>query len=99
MIESGTPHWVVTGAPRSGKSTALVERVRRLWTDGMAGDRALLLTPDRRSARRLNGLIGAPPEGAVGRVAAMSYHSFAQDLIRRWWPLVMERLGMQASTP
>ena len=99
VVGAGSARWVVTGAPRSGKSTALVERVRGLWSAGTAGDRMLLLTPDRRSARRLNRLLGEPPGDAVGRVAAMSYHSFAQDLIRRWWPLVMEQLGIQASTP
>jgi hypothetical protein len=99
VIDSAQTHWVVSGAPRSGKSTALAERVRRLWQSGLEGERVLILTPDRRAARRLNASIGQSPEGATGRIAAMSYHSFAQDLIRRWWPLVMQRLEISATTP
>jgi hypothetical protein len=99
VVSSGNRHHVIQGGPQSGKSTVLAERVRHLWQAGLAGDRVLVLTPDRRSARRLNRMIGTPPVNASGRIDALSYHSFAQDLIRRWWPLVMQHLGINSTTP
>lgn len=77
----------------------LVERLRRGWQCGLDGERALVLVPDRREARRLNEAIGPPPDGSVGRMRSMSYHSFAQDLIKRWWPLVAEQFCISAATP
>ncbi len=77
----------------------LVERLRRGWNAGLDGERVLVLVPDRREARRLNEAIGPPPVGSVGRLRAMSYHSFAQDLIKRWWPLVAERFSVSAASP
>lgn len=90
---------MISGSPRSGKSTVLVERLRCRWQAGLDGERMLLLTPDRRSARRLNETLGFPAQGSSGRLRAMSYHSFAQDLIKRWWPLVAARLAIPSATP
>ncbi|CAN5142920.1 hypothetical protein BH23CHL1_BH23CHL1_15660 [soil metagenome] len=77
----------------------LVDRLRRGWQRGLDGERVLVLVPDRREARRLTDAIGPPPDGAIGRLRAMSYHSFAQDLIKRWWPLVAQQFSITAATP
>lgn len=92
-------HLLISGGPGAGKSALLVDAVRRAINSGVPGDRVLVLAPDRRVARQLGARLNEPGSGISGRVPVMSYHSFMQELIRRWWPLVMQALGINAAAP
>ncbi len=89
----------ISGGPGAGKSALLVETIRNALNAGMTGDRVLLLAPDRRVARRLGARLHEDRSGPETRIPVMSYHSFMQDLIRRWWPLVMQALGIKVAAP
>lgn len=92
-------HLLISGGPGAGKSGLLVDSVRQVIASGIPGDRVLVLTPDRRVARQLGSRLNEPGSGITGRVPVMSYHSFMQELIRRWWPLVMRELDINAAAP
>lgn len=92
-------HLFISGGPGAGKSALLIETIRKAVNDGIPGDRVLLLAPDRRVARQIGARLNEPGSGIAGRIPALSYHSFMQELIRRWWPLVMQDLDINAAAP
>lgn len=99
VVDSASSHWVVSGPPRSGKTTVLVERLRVASQRGLEGERVRVLVPDRRAARRANAAINTSPGDVAGQPHALSYYTFAQELIRRWWPLVAAHFQITAPTP
>jgi Superfamily I DNA and RNA helicases len=69
---------VVVGAPGSGKTTALIERVAALVAAGVRPDEILVLTPSRAAATQLRDRLAlavrVPTPGALARsVAAFAY--------------------------
>jgi len=79
---------VVIGAPGTGKTRALVERVVRLLdTDsdggvGLAPEELLVLTPSRQAATALRDRIGVRVRQATPGALARSIGSFAFQLVR-----------------
>ncbi len=77
------PHLVVAGAG-SGKTRTLVYRVANLVLEGVHPESILLLTFTRRAAqemlRRAAGLL----DERCQRVAGGTFHSFANNVLRRW---------------
>ncbi|MFG6476343.1 ATP-dependent helicase [Microbacterium sp. P06] len=73
---------VVIGAPGTGKTTALVARLRGLVDAGVAIDEVLVLTPSRQTATalrdRLAIVVGRASSGALARSMA----SFAYQVVR-----------------
>ncbi|WP_156762031.1 ATP-dependent helicase [Microbacterium karelineae] len=76
---------VVIGAPGSGKTSVLVERVARLVGGAAAAygaDQVLVLTPSRASATRLRDRLGVRIDVATPGPLARSVGSFAFQIVR-----------------
>lgn len=73
---------VVLGAPGTGKTRALIERVVRLLGDGLAPEELLVLTPSRQAATALRDRIGVRIGQATPGPLARSLGSFAFQLVR-----------------
>ncbi|MBO3662329.1 ATP-dependent DNA helicase [Microbacterium stercoris] len=73
---------VVVGAPGTGKTAVLVERVARLLADGVAADELVVLTPTRVSATRLRDELGLRVQVATPGPLARSVGSFAFQVVR-----------------
>lgn len=79
---------VVVGAPGSGKTTAIVERVSALLQGGLAPEDVLVLTPTRQSATALRDRLAlavriATPGPLARSVAAFAYGFVRADAVRR----------------
>ncbi|MBY0687522.1 ATP-dependent DNA helicase [Microbacterium marinilacus] len=72
----------VGGAPGSGKTAVLVERVARLLDRGLAADQVVVLTPTRASATRLRDELGVRVNVATPGPLARSIGSFAFQVVR-----------------
>lgn len=73
---------IVLGAPGSGKTTALIERVRALTLRGLPADDILVLTPSRATATSLRDRLGLAVGSATSGALAHSIVSFAFRLVR-----------------
>lgn len=72
----------VVGAPGTGKTAVLVERVARLIDEGVAADELVVLTPTRVSATRLRDELGVRVRVATPGPLARSIGSFAFQVVR-----------------
>jgi superfamily I DNA/RNA helicase len=74
----------IVGAPGSGKTAVLVERVARLIGDGapLDADQVIVLTPSRASATRLRDRLGQRVGVATPGALARSVGSFAFQVVR-----------------
>nr|MBS1900108.1 ATP-dependent helicase [Actinomycetota bacterium] len=72
----------VIGAPGTGKTHALVERVAALLERGLAPEQVLALTPSRQAATALRDRIGVRVRVATPGPMARSLGSFAFQLVR-----------------
>lgn len=73
---------VVAGAPGSGKTEVVVERVRRLVAAGLDPDAVLVLTPTRQTATALRDRLALAVGAATSGPLARSVASFAFQLVR-----------------
>ncbi|GAA1849422.1 ATP-dependent helicase [Microbacterium koreense] len=73
---------VVAGAPGSGKTRALVARVRQLVESGLDPDEVLALTPSRQSATALRDTLALEVDRATAGPLARSVTAFAFQLVR-----------------
>lgn len=73
---------VVVGAPGSGKTTTLVERVAALVQAGMDPDALLVLTPSRQTATALRDRLALAVDRATSGPIARSIASFAYQVVR-----------------
>ena len=72
----------VIGAPGTGKTHALVERIAALVESGLAPEQVLALTPNRQAATALRDRIGVRVRVATPGPLARSLGSFAFQLVR-----------------
>ncbi|MER7797952.1 ATP-dependent DNA helicase [Microbacterium sp. NPDC096154] len=72
----------VVGAPGTGKTAVLVERVARLIDGGLAADELVALTPTRVSATRLRDELGVRVRVATPGPLARSIGAFAFQVVR-----------------
>ncbi|MFD5224971.1 ATP-dependent helicase [Microbacterium sp. NPDC058342] len=79
---AATASGVVIGAPGTGKTTALVERVVQLLEAGMRPEELLVLTPSRQAATALRDRVGVRIDQATPGALARSLGSFAFQLVR-----------------
>lgn len=79
---SGDASGTVIGAPGTGKTAVLVERVARLLARGAASDEVVVLTPTRASATRLRDELGVRVAVATPGPLARSIGSFAFQVVR-----------------
>ncbi|WP_295784684.1 ATP-dependent DNA helicase [uncultured Microbacterium sp.] len=73
---------VVVGAPGTGKTTALLARVRQLVASGVDPDDLLVLTPTRPAATALRDPLALAVGRATSGALARSVASFAYQLVR-----------------
>jgi len=73
---------VVVGAPGSGKTAAVVERVVRLIEGGLRPDEVLVLTPTRQAATALRDRLALAVGVATSGPLARSVAAFAYQLVR-----------------
>ncbi|MDT0156718.1 ATP-dependent DNA helicase [Microbacterium sp. ARD32] len=73
---------VVIGAPGTGKTTALVQRVVHLLDEGLRPEEVLVLTPSRQAATALRDRVGVLVAQATPGPLARSVGSFAFQLVR-----------------
>lgn len=78
---------VVVGAPGTGKTRTIVERVARLVADGMPPEALIVLTPTRQAATslrdRLALAVGVATTGPLARsVAAFAYQLVRAEMVR-----------------
>ena len=77
-----TASGVVVGAPGSGKTTAVVARVRALLEAGLAPDEVLVLTPTRQAATVLRDRLALEVRVATPGPLARSLAAVAYQLVR-----------------
>lgn len=77
-----TASGVVVGAPGTGKTAVLIERVRRLVEAGMRPDSLLVLTPSRQTATALRDRLALAAGGATAGSLARSVASFSFQVVR-----------------
>ncbi|PKI92081.1 ATP-dependent helicase [Actinomycetales bacterium SN12] len=73
---------VVIGAPGTGKTTALVDRVVHLLASGLRPEEVLVLTPSRQAATALRDRVGVRIDQATPGALARSLGSFAFQVVR-----------------
>ncbi|MFE6734244.1 ATP-dependent helicase [Microbacterium sp. NPDC057650] len=73
---------VIVGAPGTGKTTALIDRVVHLLGSGLEPEQVLVLTPSRQAATALRDRIGVRIDKATPGPLARSVGSFAFQLVR-----------------
>lgn len=81
------------GPVGSGKSQALIERVRHLLASGVPGYSILVLLPDRAATIRCDQAISSLDLGPYDAVQLHTYYSLAVRLIRLFWPLIAGDVG------
>jgi superfamily I DNA/RNA helicase len=83
VVEAGVEaSGVVLGAPGTGKTEALVARVARLVSSGVAADTIVVLTPTRQTATALRDRLVAGLDVATPGPLARSIASFAFQVVR-----------------
>ena len=75
---------VVVGAPGTGKTTTLVERVASLVAGGMSPDAIVVLTPSRQSATLLRDRLALAVDRATAGPLARSVASLAFQIVRAY---------------
>lgn len=73
---------VIIGAPGTGKTTVLVDRVVRLLDEGMLPEQVLVLTPSRQAATALRDRVGVRITQATPGPLVRSLASFAFQIVR-----------------
>jgi superfamily I DNA/RNA helicase len=79
---AGTASGVIIGAPGTGKTTTLVDRVVRLLGEGMLPEQVLVLTPSRQAATVLRDRVGVRVTQATPGPLVRSLASFAFQIVR-----------------
>ncbi|WP_336645072.1 ATP-dependent helicase [Microbacterium sp. USHLN186] len=82
VVADATASGVVIGAPGTGKTTALIDRVVHLLKQGLTAEEVLVLTPSRQAATALRDRIGVRVDQATPGPLARSLGSFAFQLVR-----------------
>lgn len=73
---------VVVGAPGSGKTTTVIDRVVHLVRGGLAADQVLVLTPSRAAATSLRDRLALAVQVATAGALARSVAAFAYQIVR-----------------
>jgi hypothetical protein len=84
------------GPVGSGKSEALIGRLRFLLDSGVPGYSILVLLPDRATRTRFSEELARADLGPYGAVDLHTYYSLACRLVRLFWPLVAAGAGFAA---
>jgi len=83
----------VSGPYGTGKTTAGVERMRYLLTQGAPADSILMLTPQRTMQEPFLDLLYSPERAAGGEVTSATMGGLARRMVDLFWPLASEAAG------
>jgi superfamily I DNA/RNA helicase len=85
----------VAGRAGTGKTTAGVERMRYLLSQGIRADSILMLTPQRTMQEPYLDLLYSPERGAGGEVTSATIGGLAKRMCDLFWPLAAETAGFR----
>lgn len=85
----------VTGMAGTGKTTAGVERIHYLLSQGVPADSILLLTPQRTLQEPYLDLLESPERVAGGEVTPATIGGLARRLCDLYWPFAAEQAGFK----
>lgn len=83
----------VSGPAGTGKTTAGVERMRYLLTQGVSGESILMLTPQRSLQEPYLDLLYSPERSAGGEVTPATVGGLARRMVDLFWPVAAEAAG------
>jgi hypothetical protein len=83
----------VSGRAGSGKTTAGVERMRNLLSQGVPANEILMLTPQRTMQEPYLDLLFSPERSAGGEVTSATIGGLAQRMCGLFWTLAAEAAG------
>jgi hypothetical protein len=83
----------VSGPAGTGKTTAGVERMRYLLTQGVPGESILILTPQRSLQEPYLDLLYSPERSAGGEVTPATVGGLARRMVDLFWPVAAEAAG------
>ena len=83
----------VSGPAGTGKTTAGVERMRTLLSQGVRGDSILMLTPQRTLQEPYLDLLYSPARSAGGEVTPATIGGLARRMVDLFWPIAAEAAG------
>lgn len=82
VLAAATASGVIIGAPGTGKTITLIDRVVHLLSDGLTPEQVMVLTPSRQAATLLRDRIGVRIDQATPGPLARSVASFAFQVVR-----------------
>jgi len=85
----------LTGMAGSGKTTAGVERMRYLLSQGVPADSILMLTPQRTLQEPYLELLYSPQRRAGGEVTSATMGGLARRMCELFWPLAAQSAGFK----
>ena len=85
----------LTGKAGAGKTTAGVERMRHLLTQGVPADSILMLTPQRTLQEPYLDLLYSPERRAGGEVTSATMGGLAKRMCELFWPIASEAAGFK----
>ena len=83
----------VSGSAGTGKTSAGVERMRYLLSQGVRGDSILMLTPQRTLQEPYLDLLYSPERKAGGEVTPATIGGLARRMVDLFWPIAAEAAG------
>ena len=83
----------VSGPAGTGKTTAGVERMRYLLSQGVPGESILMLTPQRTLQEPYLDLLYSPERSAGGEVTPATIGGLAHRMVDLCWPIAAESAG------
>ena len=83
----------VSGPAGTGKTTAGVERMRYLLSQGVPGESILMLTPQRTLQEPYLDLLYSPERSAGGEVTPATIGGLARRMVDLFWPIAAESAG------
>jgi hypothetical protein len=83
----------VSGPAGTGKTTAGVERMRTLLSQGVPGESILMLTPQRTLQEPYLDLLYSPERSAGGEVTPATVGGLARRMVDLFWPVAAEAAG------
>lgn len=89
------------GPAGTGKTTALIERLRRLLNDGVPAYSILVLVAEpTHQDRFMDALAAADDIGPLADLKVVNFNGLAREMVGLFWPIVARRAGFnQATTP
>lgn len=83
VVNSKSKRILVLSCAGSGKTTVIVNRIARLWSEGVAPDEILVLTFSNKAAQEMRKRIIKEEYETGKKVTVKTFHAFGYDIIKR----------------